>query len=61
MEREPDDFHARVERAFREIAAAEPDRFVTVDAARSEEDIAREVAEAVIPRLLRAEEEADRA
>lgn len=40
LEAEKDEFHARVRRAFLELAAAEPDRFLVLDATRSPQDIA---------------------
>ncbi|RAY15400.1 dTMP kinase [Actinomadura craniellae] len=43
MESEPRDFHDRVRRGFRTLAAAEPDRYLVVDASRSQTDISREI------------------
>lgn len=39
LDREPDDFHARVHRRYLALAAEEPARFVVVDATRSPEEI----------------------
>ncbi|WP_199700612.1 dTMP kinase [Jiangella rhizosphaerae] len=47
IEREPDHLHERVRRAFLELAAAAPDRYLVVDAARPAEEIAAEIAVAV--------------
>ena len=60
MELESGAFHARVEEAFRRLVAEDPDRFVVLDATLPAEEIARQASEAVIARLCRAEEEADR-
>ena len=42
------EFHQRVERGFMELAAADPERFVVVDAARPAEQVAAEVRAAVL-------------
>ena len=47
IESEQDDFFERVRAGFRRRAAAEPDRFRLVDAARSPSEVGRAVAEAV--------------
>ncbi|NED99071.1 dTMP kinase [Phytoactinopolyspora halotolerans] len=47
IEREPDHVHARIRRAFLDLAAAEPERYVIVDASRPVEQIAAAVAQAV--------------
>lgn len=44
-------FHERVRAGFLELAVAEPGRFVVVDAARREEDVAGSIAQAVDRRL----------
>ena len=44
-------FHARVRQGYLELAAREPDRFVTIDASRAIDVVAREVIEAVRTRL----------
>ncbi|MBC7517785.1 MAG: dTMP kinase [Microbacteriaceae bacterium] len=51
LEAEANDFHARVRAGFRELADAEPERFLVLDAARNREDLAAEVRAAVL-RLL---------
>jgi dTMP kinase len=47
-------FHAALRQAYLEIAAAEPERCVIVDATRSEDDVAQAIWDAVTYRLLRA-------
>jgi dTMP kinase len=47
IEREPDKLHETVRRTFLELAAAAPDRYLVLDAARPPEDIATDVAAAV--------------
>jgi dTMP kinase len=47
IEREGDDFWSRVDEGFRSLAAAFPDRIVTIDGARTTEEIAEEVREHV--------------
>jgi dTMP kinase len=42
------EFHQRVERGFLELAAADPERFAVVDAARPAEQVAAEVRAAVL-------------
>lgn len=51
IEREGDDFMRRVDAAYRELAAAEPERIVLVDGSRDPETIAEEVRERVRPLL----------
>lgn len=51
LEAERADFHDRVREAFLGLAAAEPERFVVVDAARPVADIAAEIRAAVAARL----------
>lgn len=53
LEAEHDDFHARVRTAFLGLAEAEPDRFVVVDAAAPEDEIAARIRDAVRPLLER--------
>lgn len=53
LEAEPDDFHDRVRAAFLALAAAEPDRFVVVDAALPADEIAARIRSVVEPRLAR--------
>jgi dTMP kinase len=45
------DFHRRVAGAFLELAAAEPDRFAVIDAARPPERVAADVRAAVLDRI----------
>jgi dTMP kinase len=45
IEREGDDFWSRVDTGFRSLAAAFPDRIVTLDGSRSPDEIAEEVRE----------------
>ena len=47
LEAEPLDFHRRVRRAFLDLAAREPRRYVVLDAARAESDVHADVVEAV--------------
>ena len=51
LESEQDDFHERVRAAFLALAAAAPERFVVVDAALPEEEVAARIRAAVEPRL----------
>lgn len=51
LEREPLAFHTRVRDNFLAAAAAEPERFVVIDAAREPETIAADVAATVTARL----------
>jgi dTMP kinase len=53
LEAEHDDFHARVRTAYLRLAAAEPDRFVVLDANDSRESIAAAVRARVTPLLQR--------
>ena len=59
MEIEAETFHARVEDGYHELIARDPDRFVVVDAEKTREEIAAEIAGKVISRLTRMEEAAD--
>jgi dTMP kinase len=52
-EAEEDDFHARVRAAYLRLAAAEPDRFVVLDASDSRESLAAAVRARVEPLLNR--------
>ncbi len=47
LEAEAADFHARVRHAFLDLAAAEPDRFLVLDASRDRADIARAIGDRV--------------
>lgn len=51
LDREPEDFHARVRRRYHELAAAEPQRIRVVDATRSPDAIADELWDVLEPRL----------
>ncbi len=55
LELEADSFHARVEEAYHELIRRDPDRFICVDAKGTREEIAKQVAEAVLARLTEAE------
>ncbi len=55
LEREAEGFYLRTGQAYRELAEREPGRFIVVDASRSREDVAREIAEKVLSGLLAAE------
>jgi dTMP kinase len=43
MESEPREFHERVRRGFRALAESAPDRYLVVDASRSQDEISREI------------------
>jgi dTMP kinase len=43
LEREGDDFHARVDAGYRKLAERYPERFVVLDGARPAEELAKEV------------------
>ena len=47
LEAEPLDFHERVRRGFLSLAAAEPDRYLVLDASQSPEDVSRAIQERV--------------
>ncbi len=55
LEREKEDFFARTEEAYHELIARAPERYVVVNAAGDREDIAREIADQVLSRLMEAE------
>lgn len=55
IERESDAFFARIEHAYRELIQRDPSRFICVDATSSIDEIAKEVAEGVLKRLMEAE------
>ncbi|MBQ6383476.1 MAG: dTMP kinase [Clostridia bacterium] len=55
MEQEAESFHARVEAAYHELISRDPERFVTVNAEQSREEIAEEIRRRVLPRLMEAE------
>ena len=56
IEMETEQFHARVEAAYHALIARDPERFVVVDAARTPEEIARDVLTGVLAKLTEAEE-----
>ena len=56
LEMEAENFHARVEDGYHQLIAMNPERFAVVNAEGSREEIAAEVAEYVLGRLLKAEE-----
>jgi dTMP kinase len=43
LERESDEFHARVDAAYRELATRFPERIVVLDASRPADELAEEV------------------
>ncbi len=47
LEAEPLDFHERVRRGFLDLARAEPDRYLVLDASQSPEDVSRVIQERV--------------
>jgi dTMP kinase len=51
FERAGDDFHTRVDTGFAAMAAAEPERWVTIDATQPKDDVASAVRAAVRDRL----------
>ncbi len=55
MEMEAEAFHGRVEDGYHELIARDPERFAVVDAEGSREEIAAEIAEKVISRLMELE------
>ena len=52
MEMEADSFHARVEAGYHELIARDPDRFVVVDAGKTRDEIAAEIQDKVLTRLM---------
>ena len=54
LEMEGDSFHARTEKAYRELIARDPQRFIVVDAARDPQTIGQDIAERVLARLMEA-------
>jgi dTMP kinase len=51
LEAEKGEFHARVRGAYLELADAEPERFLVVDASRPVEEIAADIRQRLSPRL----------
>ena len=56
LELEAESFHARVEDGYHQLIARNPERFAVVDAAKSREEIAAEIAEKVLNRLTEMED-----
>ena len=56
LEMEADSFHARVEEGYHKLIARDPDRFVVVDAGKTRDEIAAEIQEQVLTRLMKMEE-----
>ena len=59
MEREKEDFHARVEDAYHRLVSLNPERYLVIDAAGDREEIAREIADKVLARLMETEKRMD--
>ena len=57
MEQEKEDFFVRVEEAYQELIASDPDRYIVVDASRSREEVAETVAGEILTRLMALEDE----
>ena len=55
MEAEKEEFHARVEAGYHELISRNPERYLVVDARGDREEIARQISEAVLARLMAAE------
>ena len=55
MEMETESFHARVEAGYHELIARDPDRFIVVDAEKTRDEIAAEIRERVLARLMESE------
>ena len=56
LEMEAESFHARVEDGYHELVARDPERFVVVDAGKTRDEIAAEIAEKVLAGLMKKEE-----
>lgn len=54
IESEKASFHARVESAYDQLAQASPERFITVDASRSPEDVSDEIRQKLLQKLIAA-------
>ena len=52
IEREPLEFHRRLQAGYREMAAREPGRFAVIDGQASEDDVAARIWDTVQARLL---------
>ena len=55
LEMEAESFHARVEDGYHELIKRDPERFIVVNAERTREEIAKEIAEKVLDRLMEME------
>ena len=55
LEMEAESFHARVEDGYHELIKRDPERFIVVNAERTREEIAKEIAEKVLGRLMEME------
>lgn len=55
IEQADDAFRTRTEAAYHELIRREPERFIVVDAAKSAEEVSRDMTEKVIQRLMEAE------
>jgi len=55
LEMQAESFHARVEDGYHELIRRDPERFVVVDAEKDREEIAAEIAEKVLDRLMNEE------
>ena len=55
LEAEAESFHARVEDGYHQLIRRDPDRFVVVDASKTRDEIAAEIQEKVISRLMEME------
>ncbi len=58
LEMQAESFHARVEDGYHELISRDPGRFVVVDAGKTREEIAADIAGQVLARLMAAEDEA---
>ena len=55
LEMEADSFHARVEDGYHQLIARDPERFIVVDAEKTRDEIAAEIQEKVLARLMGSE------
>ena len=56
LEAEKEDFHARVEAGYHELISRNPDRYAVVNARGDREEIAEQIAKAVLSKLMEAED-----
>ena len=56
LEMEEESFHARIENAYHELIARDPERFVIVDATKTPEEIGKDALEKVLAKLAEVEE-----